>query len=93
MRLADVRAAVAHAGRMVAEAPRLWLAPSRPLAIPQAPNASNAAWSRGRGIVFLTPHMGCFEMSVQAVVAALVAGAWRQSPSCTAPRASAGWPR
>mgnify|MGYP002134874186 CR=1 FL=1 len=28
-----------------------------------------AAWARGKGIVFLTPHLGCFELSVQGAAA------------------------
>ena len=51
--LADVRAAVAHAGRMVAEAPRLWLAPESPACEIRNPECVERAWSRGRGIVFL----------------------------------------
>jgi len=62
---ADVRAAVAHAGRMVAEAPRLWLAADPPACTISNPECVERAWGRGRGIVFLTPHIGCFEMSVQ----------------------------
>lgn len=62
---AQVRAAVGHAGRMVAELPRLWL--GAPLAC-DIVNAEcvERAWAAGRGIVFLTPHLGCFELSVQA---------------------------
>ncbi|MBS0292736.1 MAG: lysophospholipid acyltransferase family protein [Proteobacteria bacterium] len=63
--LAQVRAAVAHAGRMVAEAPRLWLAPEPPPCEVSNAACVEQAWERGRGIVFLTPHIGCFEMSVQ----------------------------
>ncbi|MBS0392662.1 MAG: lysophospholipid acyltransferase family protein [Proteobacteria bacterium] len=63
--LADVRAAVAHAGRMVAEAPRLWLAARPPACEVRNPECVEQAWARGCGIVFLTPHIGCFEMSVQ----------------------------
>jgi len=63
---ADVRAAVAHAGRMVAEAPRLWLAADPPACTISNPECVERAWGRGRGIVFLTPHIGCFELSVQA---------------------------
>jgi len=59
--LADVRAAVAHAGRMVAEAPRLWLAPEPPACEIRNAECVQQAWSQGRGIVFLTPHLGCFE--------------------------------
>ncbi len=64
--LADVRAAVAHAGRMVAEAPRLWLAPAPMPCEVRNPECVERAWGQGRGIVFLTPHIGCFELSVQA---------------------------
>ena len=65
-RFAPVRAAVAHAGRMVAELPRLWLGatPSYRLVGEACVEQAHAA---GRGIVFLTPHLGCFELSAQAV--------------------------
>ena len=64
-RFAQVRAAVAHAGRMVAELPRLWLGQSVAAHF-HDPACVERAWARGKGIVFLTPHLGCFEMSVQA---------------------------
>lgn len=67
--LRDVRAAVAHAGRMVAEAPRLWLAPEPPACEIRNAECVERAWAAGRGIVFLTPHIGCFELSVQAAAA------------------------
>jgi len=62
----DVRAAIGHAGRMVAEAPRLWLAPEPPACEISGAQSVERAWAAGRGIVFLTPHIGCFELSVQA---------------------------
>ena len=68
-RLRDVRAAVAHAGRMAAEAPRLWLAPEPPPCELRGAECVERAWGAGRGIVFLTPHIGCFELSVQAAAA------------------------
>ena len=61
---AQVRAAVGHAGRMVAELPRLWLG-RPPLCTMHGAECIERAWAAGRGIVFLTPHLGCFEMSVQ----------------------------
>lgn len=64
--LPQVAAAVAHAGRMVAELPRLWLSRSAPPCLIVDPECVEQAWAAGRGIVFLTPHLGCFEMSVQA---------------------------
>ena len=68
-RLRDVRAAVAHAGRMAAEAPRLGLAPEPPPCELRGAECVERAWGAGRGIVFLTPHIGCFELSVQAAAA------------------------
>lgn len=62
---AQVRAGVAHAGRMVAELPRLWLGSTPPCQL-VGQECVEQAYSAGRGIVFLTPHLGCFEMSVQA---------------------------
>ena len=64
-RFAQVRAAVAHAGRMVAELPRLWLG-ALPVCRFENTECVERAWAAGKGIVFLTPHLGCFEMSVQA---------------------------
>jgi len=65
-RLRELAAAVGHAGCMALEAPRLWLAPERLACTLRNPECVEAAWRLGRGIVFLTPHMGCFEMAVQA---------------------------
>ena len=63
---AQVRAAVGHAGRMVAELPRLWLGAPVPVRIEGEPCVEQA-WAAGRGVIFLTPHLGCFEMSAQAI--------------------------
>jgi KDO2-lipid IV(A) lauroyltransferase len=64
------RAAVADAGRLVMELPRLWLRP-REQAIADPVRWDGAALieellARGRGLVLLTPHMGSFEVSGQA---------------------------
>jgi len=58
---------IAEAGKGVAELPWLWCRP------PDEVNASvkvchgwehvEAARSRGKGVIFLTPHLGCFEVS------------------------------
>lgn len=65
-RFKDVRAAVGHAGRMVAELPRLWF--GMPLTCStQGDEHVERAWAAGKGIVFLTPHLGCFELSPQQV--------------------------
>ncbi len=64
-RFAKVCAGVAHAGRMVAELPRLWL--GAPLACRmEGAEHVDQAYACGKGIVFLTPHLGCFELSIQA---------------------------
>ncbi len=62
--LADVRGAIGQAGRMVAELPRLWMgAPIECLWDNDA--AIDRAYATGRGVVFLTPHMGCFEIAAR----------------------------
>jgi Kdo2-lipid IVA lauroyltransferase/acyltransferase len=62
----QVRDAIAHAGRMVAELPRLWL--GKPVPIEWCgQEAFDAAHQSGKGIIFLTPHLGCFEVTGQAI--------------------------
>ena len=65
------RAAAAEAGRMIAEAPKLWLAPrAELLALVRRVDgleAVHAARAAGRGIVYLTPHFGCFEVTPHVV--------------------------
>jgi KDO2-lipid IV(A) lauroyltransferase len=62
--LRQVRAAVAEAGKLVAEVPRLWF--GRPARIEwEGAQLIDAARAQGRGIVFLTPHLGCFEATAQ----------------------------
>lgn len=70
VRPAQVREAIAQAGMMAMELPRLWLrAADRPLlgqgARWQGREHVDAALASGRGVVFLTPHMGCFEVTAQ----------------------------
>lgn len=61
----QVRPAVAHAGRMVAELPRLWWGAPVPIDWNGA-ELIDQAHASGKGIVFLTPHLGCFEVTAQA---------------------------
>ena len=49
-----------------AELPRLWLGAPVPVRIEGEPCVEQA-WAAGRGVIFLTPHLGCFEMSAQAI--------------------------
>jgi KDO2-lipid IV(A) lauroyltransferase len=64
------RRAVAQAGRMAIELPFLWLRPlSRPvLDIVRIEGAElvEAAHAYGKGLLLLTPHLGCFEICAQA---------------------------
>jgi len=65
------RQAVAQAGRMVAELPWFWLRPvDRPLGAVvqwQGDALIADALDTGRGLVLLTPHLGCFEVCAQAI--------------------------
>lgn len=65
---AQVRGAVAQAGRMVLELPRLWFGPPVPVRWDGAERV-DAALAGGRGLIFLTPHLGCFEITAQAYAA------------------------
>ncbi len=62
----QIKAAIAHAGRMAAELPRLWLGAPTPIQW-QGQEVFDAAHANGRGIIFLTPHLGCFEITGQAI--------------------------
>ena len=57
--------AVGEAGRMVAELPRLWLGAPVPLVWDGA-ELVQVALAEQRAMVFLTPHLGCFEITAQA---------------------------
>ncbi len=58
-------AAVGESGKLVMELPRLWLGRPVPVFWDGAEHVE-AALAQGRGIVFLTPHLGCFEITAQA---------------------------
>ena len=63
------RAAIANAGRMLTETPAIWLRPQRKVAglVREVigMEAAQAARGQGRALLFLTPHMGCFEVAAQ----------------------------
>ncbi len=62
----QVLGAVGQAGCMSAELPRLWL--GRPVPVQWAEDQAAAdAYAAGQGVLFLTPHMGCFEITAQAL--------------------------
>ncbi|NJD34988.1 MAG: lysophospholipid acyltransferase family protein [Betaproteobacteria bacterium] len=62
-------AAIAEAGKTLLELPKIWLRP-RDEVIGRVVRVSGwelveDAWAAGRGILFLTPHLGCFEITAQ----------------------------
>jgi KDO2-lipid IV(A) lauroyltransferase len=68
--LAQRRQSVAEAGKMVMEGLRLWLRPTgQAIADPvhwEGEHLIEDALALGRGLIFLTPHMGSFEITAQA---------------------------
>ena len=64
---AQVRGAIAHNGRMMLELPRLWLGKPVPIYWHESTKHIAQAYADKRGIVFLTPHIGCFEITAQTV--------------------------
>lgn len=64
----QVAPAIGHAGAMSAELPRLWF--GRPVPVRWADDrAVVEAYQSGQGVLFLTPHLGCFEITAQALAA------------------------
>ncbi|MBC8055433.1 MAG: lysophospholipid acyltransferase family protein, partial [Rhizobiales bacterium] len=74
---AEARPAIASAGRMVAEAPYLWLRAAEQPIGPKLHWHGRAlienALGAGKGVVLLTPHMGSFEVTAQAIAQDLAA--------------------
>lgn len=62
-------AAIAEAGKALLELPKIWLHPLADTAARMVGVSGwelvEAAWREGKGIVFLTPHLGCFEITAQ----------------------------
>jgi KDO2-lipid IV(A) lauroyltransferase len=65
----QVRPAVAAAGMMLAELPWLWMRPAtQPLGLPlhwDGLNHVTEALQQGRGMILLSPHLGCWELGAQ----------------------------
>lgn len=63
------RAAIAEAGKAVAELPAVWLRPHAEVAgwvrEVRRREVYDEAAARGRGVLFLTPHLGCFDITAQ----------------------------
>ncbi|HSV82320.1 MAG TPA: lysophospholipid acyltransferase family protein [Ramlibacter sp.] len=64
-RFSEVRRAVAEAGKLVLEIPRLWFGRASRVSWEGAEHVE-AARATGRGVLLLTPHLGCFEITAQA---------------------------
>lgn len=65
---AQVRPAVGHAGRMVAELPKVWSGPVVHVDMDDATRQLlSQAWQAKQGVMFITPHMGCFELASQTI--------------------------
>ena len=62
------KGAIAQSGMMIAEFPRVWLGTTPPLRW-EGLEVVESAYAAGKGIVFLTPHMGCFELAARATAA------------------------
>ena len=69
----EVKGAIASSGRLVAELPKLWMSTTgKAQGKAEAPftwrgvEHIEAAYATGKGVIFLTPHLGSFEMIGQA---------------------------
>lgn len=65
--------AISAAGQAVAELPKIWLRPSHEI-MERIVRVSGhehieAAWAAGHGTLYLTPHLGCFEITGQYLAA------------------------
>lgn len=70
--VAHLPAAIRAAGENVLELPFIWCAaPERVLTTAEVADwdIAQAALSQGRGVIFLTPHLGCFEIIAQVIAA------------------------
>jgi KDO2-lipid IV(A) lauroyltransferase len=67
-----LRPSIAESGKSILELPFIWCAsPQRVLATATIENweVAQAALDAKQGVIFLTPHLGCFEIIAQAIAA------------------------
>ncbi|MEQ1536961.1 MAG: lysophospholipid acyltransferase family protein [Burkholderiaceae bacterium] len=69
----EVKGAIASSGKLIAELPKLWMSTAgKAQGKAEAPftwrgvEHIEAAYAAGKGVIFLTPHLGSFEMIGQA---------------------------
>jgi KDO2-lipid IV(A) lauroyltransferase len=60
--------AIGQAGCSVLESPRLWFGAPVPVRW-DGQETVQAAYASGRGVIFLTPHLGCFEVTAPSAAA------------------------
>jgi KDO2-lipid IV(A) lauroyltransferase len=68
LKFSQVLGAVGQAGSMSSELPRLWL--GQPVPVTWANDSLSVlrqAYAPGKGVLLLTPHLGCFEVTAQAI--------------------------
>jgi KDO2-lipid IV(A) lauroyltransferase len=66
-----VRSAIGETGKLVFELPWIWLRPhaeKQPSIAWHGVELVEQALARGKGVIFMTPHVGCFEAIPQAQV-------------------------
>ena len=74
LNFSQVRGAIGQAGSMSTELPRLWMGKSPAVVWTEGSLACvETAYAAGRGVLFLTPHLGCFEVTAQALTASFSA--------------------
>lgn len=67
---AFARRAAAEAGAMILETPKIWLRTEECLKLVTSDEESlvQDALAEGRGVLYLTPHLGCFEITARNMV-------------------------
>ena len=68
LKFSQVLGAVGQAGSMSSELPRLWL--GHPVPVTWSNDSLSLlrnAYLSGKGVLLLTPHLGCFEVTAQAI--------------------------
>jgi KDO2-lipid IV(A) lauroyltransferase len=74
LQFSQVRGAIGQAGSMSTELPRLWMGKSPAVVWTEGSLACvESAYAAGHGVLFLTPHLGCFEVTAQALTASFSA--------------------
>jgi KDO2-lipid IV(A) lauroyltransferase len=68
LKFSEVMGAVGQAGSMSTELPRLWMGKPVPVRwVGESLSVLGHAYQEGQGVLLLTPHLGCFEVTAQAI--------------------------